>query len=164
MNKIEEYKALVAERKACHLCCSLTNPVDVDGGQFDSDQIGPWSWWQGNLDASLMIVGQDWDSRQNFIDYKGREPINYTTNLALIKLVGIAGFSIGDPNSQEGRNVAFFTNAVLCLKEGKAQAGVWKRWFNNCTHFSANRLKLSIRLWLSVWDNMHMKQFSLVSI
>jgi DNA polymerase len=22
--------------------------------------IGPWTQWQGNLNAELMIVGQDW--------------------------------------------------------------------------------------------------------
>lgn len=55
--RTEGYAALVRRRKACR---SLTNPGKCEGGIQDSDQIGPWSLWQGNLSADLLVVGQDW--------------------------------------------------------------------------------------------------------
>jgi uracil-DNA glycosylase family 4 len=144
MNKIEEYKALVAERKACHLCKGLTNPVDIDGGRFDSDQIGAWSLWQGNINASLMVVGQDWGDIGYFIRNKGLEGPHNPTNHALVELVGIGGISIGEPGSQEGRDVVFFTNAILCLKEssGGLQGKVKKEWFNNCAPFLRKQIEI----------------------
>lgn len=60
MTKREKYQLLVKKRKGCHLCNSITNPAKVENGTYDSDEIGAWSLWQGNLDAELLIVGQDW--------------------------------------------------------------------------------------------------------
>jgi uracil-DNA glycosylase len=144
MNKIAEYATLVAARKVCHLCRGLTNPVDVDGGRLDSNQIGAWSLWQGNLHASLMVVGQDWGDTGYFVRQKGREGPRNPTNLALVELVGIAGVSIGDPGSQEGRDVAFFTNAILCLKgpSGGLQGTVQQGWFDNCASFLRKQIEI----------------------
>jgi hypothetical protein len=115
MGKTADYAQLVTARKACHLCSGLTNPADVEGGRFDSEHIGAWSLWQGNLDASIMVVGQDWGDTTYFGRHKGREGPRNPTNLALVELVGIAGISIGDFGSAVGQDVAFFTNAILCL-------------------------------------------------
>lgn len=54
-NRNAEYKKLVDERKACRRCLALglTNPAQFEGGCFDSDQIAPWSLWQGNLKDPL---------------------------------------------------------------------------------------------------------------
>jgi hypothetical protein len=56
-------RQLVNERKECHACSGLTNPEACGNSSFDSDHVGPMSLWQGNLDADLMIVGQDWGHR-----------------------------------------------------------------------------------------------------
>src|SRR5262245_8278834 len=126
MSKPSDYSQLVTARKACHLCAGLTNPADVHDGRFDSDHIGAWSIWQGNLDASAMVVGQDWGDMSYFVRHEGREGPRNPTNLALVELAGIAGLSIGEPGSTVGRDVAFFTNAILCLKssEGGLQGKV----------------------------------------
>jgi uracil-DNA glycosylase family 4 len=144
MNKIAEYTTLVAARKACHRCLALglTNPVDVDGGHFDSDEIGPWSLWQGNLNASLMVVGQDWGGTKYFNKNGGRDAPRNFTNLALIELLGKAGFSIRDIDSQEGQNILFFTNAILCLKHGNLDAKVQKVWFDNCASFLRKQIEI----------------------
>ncbi len=52
------YEELVRTRKACQLCEHLTNPAFIDC-PADSDRIGPYSLWQGNLRTSLVVVGQD---------------------------------------------------------------------------------------------------------
>jgi hypothetical protein len=63
--RVAAYGALIAERMACTACegC-LANPSRIDGGIHDSDRLGPYSRWQGNLDAPVVVVGQDFaDSR-----------------------------------------------------------------------------------------------------
>jgi hypothetical protein len=58
--KRQRYNELVAKRKTCCECIGLSNPAESQLRQFDSDQIGPWSRLHGDLNAQLMIVGQDW--------------------------------------------------------------------------------------------------------
>ena len=44
----------------------LTNPTEnIDSG-FDSDRIGPYTLWQGNLKAELMVIGQDFTDVEDF--------------------------------------------------------------------------------------------------
>jgi len=144
MKKNAEYAQLVAARKACHLCSGLANPADVEGGRFDTEQVGAWSLWQGNLDASIMVVGQDWGDTTYFLRREGREGPHNPTNLALVELVGIAGISIGDPGSAIGRDMGFFTNAILCLKrsEGGLQGKVQPSWFANCARFLRRQIEI----------------------
>ncbi len=66
----QAYNKLVLERKACRACEGLVNPADYT---YDSDQIGPWSLWQGNLDSDLIIVGQDWGDTRYFEKWEGRD-------------------------------------------------------------------------------------------
>lgn len=68
---LDDYAQLVSLRKACRACTDLTNPSELDGGALDSDYIGPWSRWQGNLSANLMIVGQDWGDTRYFRQVRG---------------------------------------------------------------------------------------------
>jgi uracil-DNA glycosylase len=132
MPKIEAYAAMVADRKKCRACAGLTNPADVDGGKHDSDHIGPWSRWQGNLDAKVMVVGQDWGDINCLRDNVGVEPSNNRTNVTLVALLDELGVKVDLPQASSGQNVVFFTNAILCLKEGGLQADVQAEWFRNC--------------------------------
>lgn len=142
MNKIEEYRRLVNERKECHRCIGLTNPANFNGGCFDSEQIGPWSLWQGNLNTPLMVVGQDWGTTEYFERNHGRDIYGNPTDLNLIKLIGAIGFSIQDVYLPEGQNVLFFTNAVLCLKSGNLQAKVQRGWFIDCASFLRRQIEI----------------------
>ncbi len=144
MSKVAVYKDLVVARKACHLCQGLTNPADIECGRLDSDHVGPWSLWQGNLDARLMVVGQDWSDADYFVQHEGRPWPRNPTNLALVDLIGIAGVQIGDAGSPVGCDVAFFTNAILCLKgaEGGLQGKVQPSWFKNCNQFLRRQIEI----------------------
>jgi DNA polymerase len=133
MDKVARYLEMVQNRKACEACTGLANPISCNQ-EFDSEEIGPWTLWQGNLDASLMIVGQDWGDTAYFLKNKGREKPNNPTNLALAELLDSIGITIGEPSDQKAdRGQVFLTNAVLCLKEGGLQAKVEKDWFRNCS-------------------------------
>lgn len=144
MSKLVDYGQLVTDRKACHLCSGLTNPADVECGRFDSRHVGPWSLWQGNLNASVMVVGQDWGDTAYFVRHEGREGPRNPTNLALVELLGIAGISIGDPGSAFGQDIAFFTNAILCLKGSTdgLQGTVRASWFDNCAQFLRQQIEI----------------------
>ena len=127
--KAQAYNNLVRERKACRACQGLINPADYT---YDSDQIGPWSLWQGNLDSDLLIVGQDWGDITYFEKWEGRDqPTGNPTNENLRLLLEHIGISIGKPRDhQEGE--LFFTNLILCLKQGGLQAPVEDQWLANC--------------------------------
>ncbi len=137
--KARRYLELVNERKECRECkdsanpCrSLINPSECASGAFDSDEIGPWTRWHGNLNAELMVVGQDWGDVGWFKREEGRPTNTSTTNTTLIELIGSAGFNIGLPRNTSGKGTLFFTNAVLCMKQGGASDPVRDKWFRNC--------------------------------
>ncbi|HXN22856.1 MAG TPA: uracil-DNA glycosylase family protein [Candidatus Dormibacteraeota bacterium] len=121
----EIYLTLVRDRKECRLCepLGLTNPAVCGDGLYDSDHIGPWSKWHGNLNAELMVVGQDWGDTTAYIGHRGIEDPQNATNKVLVGLVRSVGLDM---------DAVFLTNAVLCLKEGGCQAPVNKEWFRNC--------------------------------
>ena len=78
--KTIQYRELVAQRKACHRCAGLHNPSEGELGQFDSEEIGSWSRLYGNLNAEIMVVGQDWGHAGYYKENKGLDkPTNPTT-------------------------------------------------------------------------------------
>jgi len=127
------YGALVRSRQECHACQGLINPADCDGGIHDSTLIGPWTLWQGNLRADLLVVGQDWGDTRYFTKNNGRESPRNPTNETLVKLLLSIGIEIAGPAPGDaGGGALFFTNAILCLKDGGLQAKVKPEWFSNC--------------------------------
>ncbi len=133
MDKRRRYNLLVQQRKRCRLCVGLTNPSDATCRRFDSEQIGPWSLWQGSLDADVLVVGQDWGDTSYFHRWRGRDqPFGNPTNENLRMLLRRIGYEVGNPGeAQHGR--VFLTNLILCLKQGGLQAPVKPQWFENCT-------------------------------
>jgi uracil-DNA glycosylase family 4 len=140
--KPDLYSELVTSRKACRRCSGLTNPSVCEGGRLDSDHIGPWSRWQGNLDAQLMIVGQDWGDTRYLLQNSGLEKPGNPTNRTLASLLGSIGIEIGPPGDAAGADVVFFTNAFLCLKEGGLQGDVWPEWFANCSPYLRRQIEI----------------------
>jgi len=127
MNKRAAYADLVQARKACAVCgAALTNPAQYCGGAHDCDEIGTWSRWRGDLDAAVMVVGQDWGDVGYFERNRGLDdPVN-PTNVALVALMREAGIDLGAATG------VFLTNAILCLKGGNMQATVTREWFEAC--------------------------------
>ena len=133
MSKVDKYRELVGKRKLCSKCRGLYNPHCINGGKWDSEEIGPWSLWQGNLDAEVLVVGQDWGDISYFTKWRGRdEPFNNPTNENLQELLKIIGIEIRKPLEPQD-NIVFFTNVILCLKDGGLQGTVKNEWFKNCS-------------------------------
>ncbi|MDA8091078.1 MAG: uracil-DNA glycosylase family protein [Nitrospiraceae bacterium] len=133
VGKREAYEELVKKRKSCRLCCGLSNPSYVSDGKYDSNEIGPWSLWQSNLNAELLIVGQDWGDISYFQKWEGRDqPAKNPTNENLQDLLAHIDIQIGKPREIQGQ-VIFFTNLILCFKQGGLQSPVKNDWLINCT-------------------------------
>ncbi len=134
MNRKCEYAALVAERKRCHLCTGLRNPADPELPALDSDQIGPWSRLCGDLDATLMVIGQDWGDVHYYIKNRGLDDVRNRTTRTLEELLLGIGLKVALSETGRANRGVFLTNALLCLKAGGMQAPVEQQWFTNCAN------------------------------
>lgn len=130
--KQQQYAALVEQRKACRLCVGLANPAEPELRKFDSHQIGPWSRLHGDLDAQLVIVGQDWGGVKYYKDNKGLDKLANPTMRNLEKLLHHIGIQVSVTSYAEEARGLFLTNAVLCLKSGGLQARIEPEWAWNC--------------------------------
>jgi DNA polymerase len=98
--------------------------------EFQSEHVGPWTDWQGNLDAEIMVVGQEWGGVDNYLDQNGRDRDTDPTNDHLVELITSISAPLNltpirPPTKCQGKNPAFkgphyFTNSLLCLKSGRA--------------------------------------------
>jgi|SRR5262245_28601212 len=127
-----QYAALVAPRKKCARCVGFVNPAHYLGGVHDSEEIGPWTDWQGFLDAELMLVGQDWADVVFFEKHSGGDTPRNPTNRRLRELLLEDGFGIEDVGQRTGRGTIFLTNAVLCLMTGGLGDPVQTAWCKEC--------------------------------
>lgn len=139
-SKQQRYHALVEQRKRCIQCgCyGLVNQSKIDAGQYDYDQIGSWSLWQGNLDADIMIVGQDWGSVDSFRKWQGYPTSGLEisiTNRNLLVLLDSIGRPIAECTKDRVGGPHFFTNSVLCIKPGKWSDKLNQRAVNLCSDF-----------------------------
>ena len=132
-SKCSYYDNLVISRKRCKRCASsgLTNPSTVQDSGLDSNEIGPWSRWNGDLNARVLVVGQDWGDVATFEEQGGVDRPSPTNDMLRLLLESI-GINVDvAPTPKTGSRV-FLTNAVLCLKQGGLQGRVEKNCFDNC--------------------------------
>jgi len=133
MDKASQYRQLVEKRKTCDRCTAyLANPSTIDGGSLDCDEIGAYSRWQGNLNAELMIVAQDFADVAGFRKYRGWPGERVQTNLVLAELIAEAGIQIKPPRVGVSDDRLFFTNAALCMKKGGMQARIPESCLREC--------------------------------
>src|SRR5205823_3503763 len=112
------------------------------GGQYDSNEIGVWSRWQGDLNARVMVVGRDWGDLGSFEHQEGLE-IDAPTNRKLCELLSEAGLHAQLPSYGSTRQGGlFFTNAVLCLKQGNIQDSPPPEDFKNCSKFLRRQIEI----------------------
>jgi uracil-DNA glycosylase family 4 len=129
------YEQLVSARRACHACydLGLTNPSRCQDGIHDNaGHIGPWTRWHGDLDATLMVVGQDWGGVEYYLEHKGIEEDVNPTNRNLVALLASIGIHIELPTRPASTKKIFLTNAVLCLKPGRLIGPVNTACFDRC--------------------------------
>jgi uracil-DNA glycosylase len=133
----EPYKKLVDKLKKFDFKDSgLKNPYKIND-EYDGKHIGPWSEWQGNLEAKILVIGQDWGDVNYFETNKGKDRDDNPTNKNLRELFKEIGIDTGLPNSLIPQPV-FLTNAILGIKgeDGKNHMSgkVKKGWVEESTN------------------------------
>ena len=127
-DKETKYYKLVEKRKK-YKFKELKNPSDILDGIYDNEiSINPWSLWQNNLDAKIMVIGQDWGDENYYIKNKGRDSDDNPTNLNLIELFKVLKIDIGTPNNPCKSYPLFFTNAIQGIKENGMSSKVKDSW------------------------------------
>ena len=89
-----------------------------------------------------MVVGQDWGDVSYFVRHGGRDVARNPTNQALVELLEEAGVTVKPLGSPDLAHVAFFTNAILCMKSGGLQGGVRRGWFQSCGCFLRRQIEI----------------------
>lgn len=130
--KHEAYRDLVMARQHCRACQGLRNPAEPDLAVYDTGEIGPWSRLHGDLNARLMIVGQDWGDTRYYCAHQGLDDLKNPTMRTLERLLGESGIPAAMDRYGQGNCGVFLTNAILCLKDGGLQAAVDDHWFRHC--------------------------------
>lgn len=122
MDRQNRYTELVARRKTHRFPELLLNPAQIQCGAHDSDHLGPWSRWQGNLKAEVVIVGQDWGDLPYFLRNEGVDDEREQTCMNLKSMALAAGWDLGTPRKPNPQPL-FFTNAVLGIRAENGKSG-----------------------------------------
>ena len=119
-HKLAQYQRLTADCRDCRRC---GDQVRTPRG---CERPSTWAMWLGNLDARVVIVGQD-PAGADKVDPS--DPASYPpgesvgTNLTLMTLLAAANL---DPKE------VYLTNAILCIKLGPMNKKPLGSWVTNC--------------------------------
>jgi len=138
--------------QACKGCPGAISPSESLLRQYPFvNQTEPlpnnlWSMWQGNPNAEVMVVGQDWggqallkegveEARKRGVP--GVAHFDKNTNKHLVELLSSIDIHVEPADRYPQRQVCYFTNAALCLRgEGGMQKeptnGDISVWLNEC--------------------------------
>jgi hypothetical protein len=107
----------------------------VRGGALDSSEIGPYSTWQADPTADLVVVAKDFAPVGKFVEFSGRPGPRIRTNLRLQRFLTLAGYPVGSPDAPTANARVFLTNAVLCLPGGSSmRTTVPRSAIRTCAH------------------------------
>ena len=140
--KAAKYRELVNDVKNCPMLdeCNKESKIKLVKCDFcGEDKINLWTHWQGgeeNLDAKILLVGQDWgsynDLEVNLTPGKYMENNKNPTDNRLCELFDSIGYDVRHGNCKD----LFFTNFVLCYREKGLSGGFREKWADNCKkHF-----------------------------
>jgi uracil-DNA glycosylase len=140
------YQDLIEKRKSCKECqnyglCDDLNLSHSNGNlyqlenivkeRFPINSLGLWNPANNSnpLTASVLIIGQDFSNVAYFNDINSLLLLNQIesqseTNKNLLKYIELSSIN---------KNEIFFTNAILCIKSGKMNASIKKKWITNCS-------------------------------
>jgi hypothetical protein len=121
-SKNEAYRMLVEKRKS-HSFAELINPSQIEGGRYDCDHVEGWTQWLGNLNAKIMLVGQDFGGTRFFLEFRGRNDPKSKANRNLMQLFSSLGIDIGTPDRPNVLAPVFLTNAIFGLIDSSPKGG-----------------------------------------
>lgn len=143
MNKEQEYQHLICEVRDFYQ--SHPNPNSNIYLRWCDDcrkHINLWSYWQGSLDARIMVVGQDWGCPEESAVLNNIKAINeeteseYHVDLDSITDRNLCTLlaSIGFPAETYNPDL-FFTNLALGYRNKGLTGGFRQSWLRECEPF-----------------------------
>jgi hypothetical protein len=139
---MDEYRALVASRKACRICIERSPGRIRSCAEFafDPDVVSHWEQWLGHRNPKLLVVGQDFGNVAYFVRHRGRDEPHNKTNDNLRKLLAEAGIHVQtSPPDRDIEAPVFMTNSILCVKEGRMTQPIRASWISACTETTCCR-------------------------
>lgn len=174
--KAVEFRRLIEEVANCHICEKLvtlphlknSERLENDDHGLDTDHpyLNRWNLWHGNLDADIMVIGQDYGTKEdgNAFDVCNFATTTNPTNARLKELFMDALRIDLDANETP----LFFTNMANCYRKKRTSGGMHSGWLPICANKYMERLiriirpKIIIVLGRSAFEAMHcMEQLSI---
>lgn len=114
----------------------ILHPFEIDERFKIQNVLNPWELWCGNLDAEIVVIGQDFSDKDYFIenlDSNWQKEINSPTNKTLQALFENLGYEIDLPQNQivNKSKPLFFTNAVLGIKQNGMTGAIKEKWYRD---------------------------------
>ena len=149
MDKRLEFINLVRDVSACHVCKNMfTKPHCADseylvndnhGLNTDMPYVNLWNLWHGNLDADIMVIGQDfgqWENVTEFLEKQKSKSYTNPTDTALRDLFKSSfDIDVDDENAS-----LFFTNMANCYRKHQTTGSMHPGWLPICAYKYMARL------------------------
>lgn len=176
MSKQDEFRRLAEDVANCHICERLvTLPHLQSSERLENDDHGlgterpyvnRWNLWHGNLDADIMVIGQDYGTKEDGNVFDGSIFANTTNPTdARLKNLFMGALRI-DLNAKE--TPLFFTNMANCYRKKRTSGGMHSGWLPICANKYMERLiriirpKIVIVLGRSAFEALHCMEGLLV--
>lgn len=141
--KKDEFRRLAEDVANCHICekmmtlphiqnseCLLN---DTHGLDTDRPYVNRWNLWQGDLDADIMVIGQDYGTKE-----EDDELIVQTSDPTSKRLVELLTEAFEwDSLFQKP---LFFTNMANCYRKHNTSGGMHPGWLPICANKFMSRL------------------------
>jgi len=122
------YNHLVDNRKKYRYAdTEILNPSELTIA--NDEHLNAWGYWHGNLNAEILLIGQDFGDCDYYLNNDGKDNPTNVTNLRLASLFGELGIDLGQSNAPNSLEKLYFTNAVLGVKKGGMAAPIKKEWY-----------------------------------
>ncbi len=167
--KRDEFRCLAEDVSKCHICEKMVTLPHIENSEclenddhgLDTDRpyVNRWNLWQGNLDADIMVIGQDYGQKEDGVAI---EVCSYgdTTNPTDVRLKTL--FKDTFAIDLEAKEVpVFFTNMANCYRKKKTSGGMHPGWLPICANKYMERLiriirpKIIIVLGRSAFEALH---------
>ena len=170
--KKDEFRRLVEDVSKCHICERLVTLPHIENSErlenddhgLDTDRpyINRWNLWHGNLDADIMVIGQDYGQKE---DGKSNEVCSYadTTNPTDVRLKVLFKDAFGI-DLDSNKSPLFFTNMANCYRKKRTSGGMHSGWLPICANKYMELLiriicpKIIIVLGRSAFEALHCMQ------
>ena len=143
--KKDEFRRLAEDVANCHVCermmtslhiqCSESLVNDNHGLDTDHPYVNRWNLWQGDLDADIMVIGQDYGLKEESDELDVRMFSSDPTGRNLVELLTEA-FK-WDSLYQ---NSLFFTNMANCYRKHNTSGSMHPGWLPICANKFMSRL------------------------